>query len=145
MGNCKVLIVLASAIAASALLTGCGVSEANVEQTAEEATTASIPVGVASSERGQIVALYAGTAALEAEYEAPVVAKVGGEIVKILVEEGDSVEEGQILAQLDGRKFKLIMDRARADLDKLAQDYERNMELNKSGLVGCRYLRKPEV
>lgn len=137
MGKRQNFMIMVGMVAASALISGCGISEANVDEPVAETPSAAIPVAVASAERGTIEALYAGTASLEAESEAPVVAKVGGEIVEILVEEGDRVTKGQKLARLDGRKLKLMMDRARADLDKLAQEYKRNTELHEKGLVAA--------
>jgi membrane fusion protein (multidrug efflux system) len=60
---------------------------------------ASIPVEVAKPLRGEMLAMYSGTATLDAEADAEVVAKVGGEVRRIYVEEGDRVTAGQVLAR----------------------------------------------
>jgi multidrug resistance efflux pump len=46
-----------------------------------------------------------------------VLARVSGEVVEILVEEGDEVEEGQVLARLDGDRLRLQMLQAKANLE----------------------------
>ncbi len=57
--------------------------------------------------RAAMVAVYSGTAPIEAHDEAVVVAKVGGEVRQIYVEEGDTVKAGQVLARLDGDRLRL--------------------------------------
>ena len=88
-------------------------------------------------ERGDVYAVYTGTAALETDADALVVAKVGGEVRQLLVEEGDKVEANQIMARLDGDRLRLEMERARANLRKLQQEYERNVQLHEKGLVSA--------
>ncbi len=94
-----------------------------------------IPVEIARAKTGDAVAAYSGTAALEAEQEAMVVAKVGGEVVNIAVEEGDRVKAGQVLARLDGDRLRLELERAAANLKKLEQEYQRSLDLYEKGLV----------
>ena len=66
-----------------------------------------MPVEVQSLRRAAMVAVYSGTAPIEAHEEAEVVAKVGGEVRQIYVEEGDPVKAGQVLARLDGDRLRL--------------------------------------
>ena len=94
-----------------------------------------VPVEVGSASRGDIFAIYKGTAPIEALAEADVIAKVAGEVREILVEEGDEVVKGQVLARLDGDRLRLELNESRARLDKLKRDYERNVDLNKKGLI----------
>lgn len=96
-----------------------------------------VPVEVMSPFRGDVFAMYSGTASLETEEEALIVAKVGGEVTELLVEEGDRVKEGDILARLDGDRLRLEMQRAHANLKKLEQEYDRNVELHNKGLVSA--------
>ena len=84
----------------------------------------------ANPTRGDILAVYSGTAPIEAFADATVIAKVGGEVQAILVEEGDDVESGDVLARLDGDRLGLEMDQAEANLRKLQRDYQRNVDLN---------------
>ena len=80
-----------------------------------------------------MVAVYSGTAPIEAHDEAVVVAKVGGEVRQIYVEEGDTVKAGQVLARLDGDRLRL---EARADRGQPAQARTRlqaQVELSEKG------------
>lgn len=96
-----------------------------------------IPVEVIDVNRGDVFAAYTGAASLEAFDEALVVAKVGGEVRQILVEEGDVVKRGDILARLDGDQLRLELEQSRANLAKLEQEYDRNIELRERGLVAA--------
>ncbi|MEJ2516236.1 MAG: efflux RND transporter periplasmic adaptor subunit [Gammaproteobacteria bacterium] len=104
---------------------------------ADEEGTPAVPVEVAPVRHGDVYAVYSGTASLETDADAVVVAKVGGEVREIMVEEGDQVEANQILARLDGDRLRLEMERARANLRKLKQEYDRNVELHERGLVSA--------
>lgn len=128
------LIAPALVLALAAVLSGCGASEA--QKPAKSAAPA-VAVEVARPVRGEMAAVYSGTAPIEAEQEARVVAKVGGEVRRLLVEEGDRVRAGQALAVLDGDRLRLELAQAKATLVKLERDYARNIELQKRGIVGA--------
>lgn len=120
---------------ATLLLAGCKGGEDTPAGADEDNDATGVPVEVASLQRGDVHAVYTGTASLETDADALVVAKVAGQVVEILVEEGDRVTEGQVLARLDGDRLRLEMERARANLGKLDQEYKRNMQLFERGLV----------
>jgi membrane fusion protein (multidrug efflux system) len=63
------------------------------------------------------------------------VAKVGGEVRQIYVEEGDAVQAGQLLARLDGDRLRLTLAQQDANLKKLERDYKRTLDLSEKGLV----------
>lgn len=117
------------------LLGACGQDHGESKDDSEEDETAPIPVEIGTPIRGDILAVYAGTAPIEALAEADVIAKVSGEVREILVEEGDDVTQGQILARLDGDKLRLELDQSKANLRKLQRDYERNIDLKDRGLI----------
>jgi membrane fusion protein (multidrug efflux system) len=96
-----------------------------------------IPVETARPSRGDIKAMYSGTAPIEAFADATVIAKVGGEIREILAEEGDDVSRGQIMARLDGDRLRLEMEQAEANLHKLQRDFKRNVDLKEKGLISA--------
>ncbi|MCP4302876.1 MAG: efflux RND transporter periplasmic adaptor subunit [Gammaproteobacteria bacterium] len=130
-------IVLALAMASMAALTGCGVGEASItDQDAIQAATP-VPVEVAHPYRSDIYASYEATAAIASDADAPVVARVAGELVELLVEEGDSVEAGQIMARLDGQRLRLEMLAAKANLAKARKEYQRNINLHERGLISA--------
>ncbi len=135
MHNNWIVVMLAGA----ALLAGCqsgeGSEPAGDNGAAAEDKAPAIPVEVTTAVRGDIVAVYSSTAPVEAFAEAEVVAKVGGEVVEILVEEGQHVEEGQVLARLDGERLRFEMQQAKANLNKLERDYARNVDLKERGII----------
>ncbi len=101
----------------------------------EEEESPPIPVETSLPVRSDVYAVYSGTAPIEAYAEADVIAKVAGEIREVLVEEGDDVEEGQILARLDGDRLRLELNESRARLRKLQRDFDRNRNLKEKGLI----------
>ncbi len=101
----------------------------------EDEESPPVPVEISKPTRGDVYAVYSGTAPIEAFAEADVVAKVNGEIRKILAEEGDEVRKGQVLAQLDGDRLRLELRESEAKLRKLQRDYERNLDLKGKGLI----------
>ena len=94
-----------------------------------------IPVETSTPIRGDVYAVYSGTAPIEAFAEADVIAKVEGEVRAFLFEEGDEVEAGQVLARLDGDRLRLELNESRARLNKMERDFERNKELREKGLL----------
>ncbi len=100
-----------------------------------EEETRPIPVETSAPVRGDVYAMYTGTAPIEAFAEADVIAKVGGEVRELLVEEGDDVSKGQVLARLDGERLRLELNESEAKLRKLQRDYERNIDLKAKGLI----------
>jgi len=120
--------------ASAALLAACGSSSAD---SAKAEAPVSVPVEVVAATRGEMLARYTGTATLEAEADADVIARAGGEVLRVLVEEGDRVKEGQLLAVLDGRQLRLEAAQARAQFAKAERDYRRQVELHDKGLVSA--------
>lgn len=103
----------------------------------EDKEAPAIPVEIAGARRGDIYAVYSGTAPIEAFADAQVIAKVGGEVREILVEEGDDVRNGQVLARLDGDRLRFEMQQAEANLKKLQRDYQRNVDLRDRSLISA--------
>lgn len=127
---------LAALLAASAaLVSACGVGQADT--TGDEAAVTPLPVEVVLPVRTGIQATYHTTATLDPDADAPVPARVAGEVVEILVEEGDVVAEGQVLARLDGDRLRLEMIEAKANLDKAEREYARMVSLHERGLVSA--------
>jgi membrane fusion protein (multidrug efflux system) len=117
------------------ILSACGVGEAGVTSSTEARPAITVPVVTEQPVRGEAYAYHAGTVNLEADAEASVVAKVGGEIREILVEEGERVTAGQVLARLDRDRLRLQAQQALAELNRLKQEYRRNVQLHERGLV----------
>lgn len=152
------------ALSATLLLAGCGGGSAPSDQAAAGKDTAAqtadaktetkpdgapgkdgakkeeetrIPVEIAVASRRTINASFQGTATLEADAEAQVVTKTSGVVLEILVEEGDQVAKGQVLARLDNDRQRLALAQTRAVLRKLENDYQRQQELHARKLIGA--------
>ena len=115
----------------------CGNGEASVAEPAVPEASMALPVEVVLPHTRDIYEIYETTTTIASDAEAPVLARVPGEVVEILVEEGDRVEEGQILASLDGERLSLQMLQAKASLDMTAREYERFQNLRQRGLVSA--------
>lgn len=55
----------------------------------------------------------------------PLSFKVGGRVARLLVEEGDRVRRGQLVALLDAKDYRLVHDLARTQLEGLEPHYKR--------------------
>lgn len=124
-------------LAGLTVIPGCGTGEASVANESEVRAATPVPVEVAAPVRSDIVATYQATATIESDADAPVLARIPGEVVEILVEEGDSVEAGQVLARLDGERLRLEMLAAKADFERAAGELERYEDLAERGLVSA--------
>ena len=136
------------ALAITLALAGCGGGQPPEGQAAETAATGpdgkpvekkapAVPVEVARVTKQVISASYSGTASLEAPAEAQVVAKASGVVLQVLVEEGDQVKAGQVLARIDPDRARLEMERSRATVRKLENNFRRAQELLASKLVSA--------
>jgi membrane fusion protein (multidrug efflux system) len=119
------------------LLAGCNQANGKTEGADAEGPAPAIPVEVSRPRRAEMAAVYSGTAPLESERKAFINPKVYGEIRAVLVDEGDRVREGQVLARLDGDQLRLELAQAEAQMRRLERDYHRNVELQKKGLVSA--------
>ena len=130
------LVVCLAVIAGIGLgLSGCGRKSKSAPQKADQ--SAAVPVETAPVTVGDISNFFTGTATLEAQDETEVVAKVGGVVKEILVEEGSYVVPGDVLAKLDDEKLAVQHEQAEANLKKLESEYERAQQLFKGNLISA--------
>ena len=115
------VFALCGALSAATLLSACGNAEA-IDDKAKKELVIAVPVEVADLVNGTISSNYSTTAVLEAKEEAFVVPRASGIIEEIFVEEGDYVEKGQVLAQIEPQRYHLNLDRAKADLVGLEKE-----------------------
>lgn len=115
------------------VLSGCNDGNAGEAVAAIESTP--LPVAVASPQIADIAARYETTGTLTTDLEAPVTARTGGDVVEILVEEGDAVSKGDVLARLDGERARLTMLRLQAEFERSTREVERLANLHDRGLV----------
>lgn len=119
--------------ACAAAVAACTPGQARTGPGLEDA--APLPVAVVNPRLADIEARYMATGTITADSEASVPARTEGDVVEILVEEGDRVAKRQILARLDGEKARLEARRARADYERALREYERLAGLHQRGLV----------
>lgn len=115
-------IVLAL-VAGTVLLTACSSGTEGDKSAAN--SHASIPVEVAAATHQSLTANYSGTATLEAIGDAQVVSKTSGIVLKILVEEGMPVRQGQVLALLDDDAARNKLAQATGTLRKAQAAFDK--------------------
>ncbi|MDE0229634.1 MAG: efflux RND transporter periplasmic adaptor subunit [Spirochaetaceae bacterium] len=94
-----------------------------------------LPVVTAEVARQTVSSFLVATTTLSPERALDVVARAGGEVTAVLVEEGDAVREGQLMAQLDPSDARLALAEAQAHYDNIQREYARTSELAKHGGV----------
>lgn len=128
---------LTAAALSIATLSACSNGENNDNMSDDNDTTIVIPVEVMDVSRGTISAYYSNTATLEAVEEANIVSKVRGIIQEINVEEGDDVRAGQVIAKIEDDQYRIEAERAKATLDRMYNDFQRNKELFDKQLISA--------
>jgi RND family efflux transporter MFP subunit len=132
------IVIGSSLIALSLSLTACSDADAvdsSANNEAVEEVVFAIPVETQNIRTGDITSTYDTTAILEAREEAFVVARASGIIEEIFVEEGDYVEKGQVLAQLDKRRYELNLSKALADLNGIESELDKVNKVYSKKLV----------
>lgn len=85
--------------------------------------------------RGDIATYYSATASLDPNKEADVLARVAGVLKAPLVEEGQWVDEGQVLIEIDDAEYRFRVTQAQVELDKQRVTLERTEKMLDQGLV----------
>jgi RND family efflux transporter MFP subunit len=131
----------AALMLAALTLQGCLDHAAGSDQDPKQAVDAeqepAIPVEATTVASSDVAAFYSGTATLEADEQAVVVAQITGVVLEIEVEEGDFVEAGQVLAKVETNRYRLEVEKAGAALKRLETDYQRKKELFEKELVSA--------
>lgn len=88
--------------------------QAQETESVEEAQAAAAPVKVYRVKRQRISENLSYTGLIEAWNKNNITPDVGGKIAKIYVEEGERVQKGQLLAELDTKAIRLQLEQAEA-------------------------------
>jgi len=72
-------------------------------------------------------------------------AEVPGQVVKVLIQEGDTVEKGQVLIQLDDRDYRTRLARVEANYQLAKLDYDRTAALAQKKVMSPAELDKIEA
>ena len=94
-----------------------------------------VRVEVATVQPREISSYYYTTATLEPEQQVIVMAKAGGEIAAMLVEEGDVVKAGAILCRLEDKEQRIAMDEARINMEQREAEYNRLKTMKSQDVV----------
>lgn len=87
------------------------------EETSTKQTNEAKPVRVVVAERGNVEQFLEITGTLEAERKTNVASKLSGKVERVLVDEGDPVAAGQVLAVLDQRDSRAQVAQAEAAVE----------------------------
>ncbi|HXH61063.1 MAG TPA: efflux RND transporter periplasmic adaptor subunit, partial [Fimbriimonadaceae bacterium] len=101
----------------------------------------SVDSKTATIEKGTLLSQVIETGSLDAETSVEVKSKVSGRVAKLLVDEGDKVSAGQLIAEIDPEEsqFRVGQDEARlkgaqAQVDRLAVEIEQRKATTKTNL-----------
>jgi RND family efflux transporter MFP subunit len=97
--------------------------------------TAAVPVEVAEVVRRSISSFVETNGTLEAENEVDLVARTSGPIVELLVEEGDLVQEGRLLARIDDEEIRSQVEISEVALTEARLAFERAEQLKEGNLI----------
>lgn len=136
MKNLVKWMLLGSVCFVAVFISSCS-TEMQSKNVSDKDSTSAIPVEIATANNGDISTYYSSTATLEAEEEAMVVAKVGGIVKELQVEESDIVKAGDLLAQLEDEQLELEAQRAKATMDRLQNELNRKEELYNKNLISA--------
>ena len=127
MNSAKLSLV---AIMLSTVLTGCGEVESAVPK-----ATVTRPVKLMTIDNQATQQIRVFPAKIAASQQADLAFRINGELVKLDLAEGQHVEKGQILAQLDDRDAKNALLNAEANHELADVDFNRKQELYKRKLI----------
>lgn len=121
------------------MLTACG-----AEDVAKKEDKYAIPVETTTVIQGNVSSFYSTTATLEAPQEASVVSRISGLIESILVEEGDRVQKGQVLAVIDSKRQQYDLDRSEAEVKIIEQELNRLKKMTSKEFISADSMAKLE-
>ena len=101
----------------------------------KESKAEAIAVRIAPVERSPVSALYSTSGTLRADKQAVVTARAAGVVRRLLVEEGDRVEEGEPLAFLEDDEQQIESARTSASYETALREYQRAERLHSEGLL----------
>lgn len=160
LSNWKVLpvLVLAVILSISMVAAGCGTegradttedatAEKSQEQKAEneeqdgesetegEEEKVAVPVSVAAVQQGSVSAYLSATANLVAENQVKVLADSVGRVDRLLVDEGQFVRKGQLLAALEADDERIALAKAEVKQTNASMAFQRGEDLSNKELI----------
>lgn len=128
------LALILSALAGCDMLAKAGKNQTEAEKNALEEIEIIIPVQAQLPSRGDISAHFETTTRVEAENRVQVVAEAIGECTQVSVQEGDTVQAGQILAELDKKGMRASIGQTEVQVRQSKTAYDRAASMCEEGL-----------
>jgi RND family efflux transporter MFP subunit len=125
----KLLWTGAVTFAIAAMVNGC----AEPEETVEAVRSRPVKLFIVDAGMGEEIRRF--PARIEAAKQAELGFRVSGQLAELRVKEGDIVDEGQIVAQLDATDFKIAVEDRQASFDNAERNFARAKELIDSGNI----------
>lgn len=110
-----ILFIIVGAICASLL--ACSSGDAK-QQAAHAAAPRSVSVAVATVQRQDMPVYLSGLGSVVAFNTANLKSRVDGQIIRVLVREGQTVNQGDLLIEIDPRPFQVQLEQAEAQLSR---------------------------
>jgi len=104
--------------------------------------SAPVKVRLIHPKRSELVQEVFGTGTLEAKVVVALSAKITGKVTEVLVDQGDTVASGQVVARLEATDYEnsvrvaeAALGQARAEWEKSGRDVARNRELLRKNFI----------
>jgi RND family efflux transporter MFP subunit len=101
----------------------------------EEQGPEAVPVEVAEAHIGEISSYLLFNSTLETEGAVEIFAEISGFVRELLVEEGDRVEEGDVLLRLNDEELRVEAREAEVNLALLESTFKRTKDLAERGMI----------
>jgi RND family efflux transporter MFP subunit len=112
---------------------------AEVEEAEDEVK---VPVALAAARVVDLPDFYHTTGTMEARRSVDLNARAAGQITRLVVEEGDWVEKGDVLLEIDPREQKLLVEEARVNSETAKLELARMENMAERGLETDRALEE---
>jgi membrane fusion protein, multidrug efflux system len=109
-------LVLAAVLGVCALLSGC--TSADKQQKAQAAAPHAVSVSVAQVQQQDMPVYLVGLGSVTAFYTANIKSRVDGQIMRVNFQEGQVVQEGDLLILIDPRPYQVQLEQMQAQLFK---------------------------
>jgi multidrug efflux system membrane fusion protein len=110
------VIALFILAAVCAFFSGCSSSADGKQQKAQAAGPRSVSVAIASVQRQDVPVYLSGLGAVTAFNTANIKSRVDGQIMKVNFREGQTVQQGELLIEIDSRPFQVQLEQMQAQL-----------------------------
>ena len=128
----KIILTTVIALVLAAVLLSCGTKDKTTDTTSTPVIDdAAVAVRLTEVTEGDFSMPVVSSGLITTSTESKLSFKTGGVITKILVEEGQSVTKGQLLATLDQTEIDAQVSQAKNNLEKGRRDFDRVQRLYK--------------